>query len=67
MLESCLEQVIEIQIDQDSESGKREFKAKEWDLWDVKTICTERRWALSLIESRLAQRTRISVEDWARS
>ncbi len=29
MLESCLERVIEIQIDQDSESGKREFKAKE--------------------------------------
>ena len=54
MLESCLERVIEIQIDQDSESGKWEFKAKEWDLWDVKTICTERRWALSSIKSRLA-------------
>ncbi len=43
LLESCLERVIEIQIDQDSESGKWEFKAKEWDLWDAKTICTEKR------------------------
>ncbi len=51
MLESCLERVIEIQVDQDSESGKREFKAKEQDLRDAKTICTEEREALSSIES----------------
>ncbi len=48
-----------------NKSGKREFKAKEWDLWDAKTICTERRWALDSIEFRLAQRTHVSVEDWA--
>ena len=28
-----------------------EFKAKERDLWDAKTICTERSEALSLIKS----------------
>ncbi len=50
-----------------SKSDKREFKAKEWDLWDAKTICTERRWALDSIKSRLAQKTYVSVEDWARS
>ncbi len=32
MLEPCLERVIEVQVDQDSEPGKRGFKAKERDL-----------------------------------
>ena len=49
-----------------SKSGKWDFKAKERDLWDAKTIYTEKRWALDLIESRLAQKTCVSVEDWAR-
>ncbi len=31
--------------------NKREFKAKERDLWDAKTICTEERKALSLMKS----------------
>jgi len=51
LLESCLKRVIEIQINQDSESDKWEFKAKEQDLQDAKTICTEKRKALSSIES----------------
>ncbi len=32
---------------------------------DAKTICTEERKALDQIESRLALRTCVSVEDWA--
>ncbi len=35
-----------------SKSDKWEFKVKEWNLWDAKTICTEKRWALDLIEFR---------------
>ena len=46
--------------------SKWEFKAKEWDLQDAKTICTEERKALDSIESRLASRTCVSVKDWAR-
>ncbi len=34
---------------------------------DAKAICTEERGALGSIEPRLASRTRVSVEGWARS
>ncbi len=37
--------------DKKNKSGKWEFKAKKRDLWDAKTICTEKRKALSLIKS----------------
>ncbi len=42
-------------------------KLKSKIYWDAKTICTEERKALDSIEFRLASRTRVSVEDWARS
>ncbi len=40
-------------------------KLKSKIYWDAKTICTEEREALDSIESRLASRTCVSVEDWA--
>ncbi len=45
--------------------SKWEFKAKEWDLQDAKTICTEERKALDLIKFKLTSRTCVSIEDWA--
>ncbi len=49
------------------DTGKREFKAKERGLRGAKAICTEGREALGPIEPRLASRTRVPVEGWARS
>ena len=49
MLRLCLEQVIEVQVDQDSEPGKQGFKAKKQGLQGAKAVCTEEKRALSPI------------------
>ncbi len=56
------------------DTGKRKVnqinensKLKSEIYLDAKTICTEERKALDLIEFRLTSRTHVSVEDWARS
>ncbi len=77
LLQLMIEQLVFVRImprASHRDTGKRRVnqvnensKLKSEIYRGAKTICTEERKALGSIEPRLASRTRVSVEDWARS